>query len=137
MSQEKWFIFIILVPSKNDNGCPRKSGLYSLYYCLFCLPLCRAHCLLLRLKLSRMATLSYVLRKKMVFGVVLSKNDNRCPRKSSLSSLYLSSVKTIIGVPGNVVSIHYSIVYCARLCRAFCPSFRLKLNQMVILMEKS
>ena len=29
---------------------------------------------------------------KMVFGVVPSKNDKYCPRKSGLSSLYLSPV---------------------------------------------
>ena len=42
VSQEKWFIFILLVPSKNDNRCPRKSGLSPSYYCSLCLPLCRA-----------------------------------------------------------------------------------------------
>ena len=42
---------------KNANRCPRKSGLSSLYYCLFCLPLCRARFLSFRLKLSQMATL--------------------------------------------------------------------------------
>ena len=57
VSQENWFIFIILVPSKNDKLCPRKSGLSSLYYCLLCLPLCRARCLLFLLKLSWMTTL--------------------------------------------------------------------------------
>ena len=57
MPQEKWFIFIILIPSKNDNLCPRKSAFSSLYYCLLCLPLCRARCLSFLLKLSRMTTL--------------------------------------------------------------------------------
>ena len=46
-----------VVPSKNDNRCPRKSSLSSLYYRLLCLPICRARCLSFRLKLSRMATL--------------------------------------------------------------------------------
>ena len=46
-----------IVPSKNDNQCPRKSGLSSLFYCLLCLPLCRARCLSFRLKLSGMASL--------------------------------------------------------------------------------
>ena len=54
-------------------------------------------------------------QEKIVFGVVSSKNDNRCPRKSGLSSLYLSLVKTIIGVPGKVVYLHYTTVYCAYL----------------------
>ena len=53
MSQEKLFMFIILVPSKNDNRCPRKNG--------------------------------------------------------------LSPVKTIIGVPGKVVYLHYTTVYCTGL----------------------
>ena len=50
VSQENRFIFIILVPSQNDNRCPRKSGLSSLYYCLLRLPLCRARCLSFLLK---------------------------------------------------------------------------------------
>ena len=50
---------------------------------------------------------------KIVFGVVSSKNDKRCPRNSDLSSLHLSSVKTIIGVPGKRVYLHYTTVYCA------------------------
>ena len=41
------------------------------------------------------------------------KNDNHCHRKRGLSSLYLSLVKTIIGVPGKVVYLHYTTVYCA------------------------
>ena len=45
-----------VVPSKNDNRRPRQSGSSSLDSCLLCLPLCRAHCLSFRLKLSRMAT---------------------------------------------------------------------------------
>ena len=58
VSQEGWsVIFIILVPSKNDNRCPRKSGLSSLHYCLLCLHLSRIRCLSFLLKLSRMATL--------------------------------------------------------------------------------
>ena len=35
-----------------------------------------------------------------------------CPRKIGLSSSYLSPVKTIIGVPGKVVYLHYTTVYC-------------------------
>ena len=40
---------------------------------------------------------------KIVFGVAPSKGDKQCPRRSGLSYLYLSPVKTIIGVPGKVV----------------------------------
>ena len=47
---------------------------------------------------------------KIVFDVVPSKNNKRCPRKSGLSSLYLSQVKTIIGIPGKVVYLHYTTV---------------------------
>ena len=36
-----------------------------------------------------------------------------CPRYSGLSSSYLSPVKLIIGVPGKVVYLHYTTVYCA------------------------
>ena len=54
--RENWFIFI-LVASNNDNRCPRKSGLSSLYYCLLSLSLRRARCLSFLLKLSRMTTL--------------------------------------------------------------------------------
>ena len=46
---------------------------------------------------------------KIVFGIVPSKNDKWCPRKSGLSSLYLSPVKTIFGVPGKVVYLHYTL----------------------------
>ena len=47
---------------------------------------------------------------KIVFGVVSSKNDKRCPKKSDFS-LHLSPVKTIIGAPGKVVYLHYTTVY--------------------------
>ena len=57
-------VFFGVVPSKNGNRCPRKSGLSLLYDCLLCLPLCRACCLLFRLKLSWMATL---LGKSLLF----------------------------------------------------------------------
>ena len=50
---------------------------------------------------------------KFVFSVVASKNDKRCPRKSGPSSLYLSQVKTKIGVPRKVAYLYYTIVYCA------------------------
>ena len=46
-----------VVPSKNGNRCPRKSGLSSLYVCLLCLPLSRARCLSFWWNLSRMTTL--------------------------------------------------------------------------------
>ena len=47
------FVFIIFVPCWNDNRCPRKSGVSSLYYCLLCLPLCRNRSLSFLLKPSR------------------------------------------------------------------------------------
>ena len=52
---------------------------------------------------------------KIVFGVVHRKtiSDKLCPRKIGLSSSYLSPVKTIIDVPGKVVYLHYTTVYCA------------------------
>ena len=40
-----------VVPSKNDNRCPRQSSSSSFYFCLLCLPLCHARCLSFRLKL--------------------------------------------------------------------------------------
>ena len=52
---------------------------------------------------------------KIVFGVVPSKNDKRCPRKSGLSSLYLSPVIMIIGVPGKVVYLNYTTIVPASL----------------------
>ena len=47
------------------------------------------------------------------FGVVPGKNVKLCPRQSGLSSSCLCPVKTIIGVPGKVVYLHYTSVYCA------------------------
>ena len=40
---------------------------------------------------------------KIVFGVVPSGGDKRSPTKSGLSSLYLSPVGAVLGVPGKVV----------------------------------
>ena len=51
--------------------------------------------------------------RKMVFGVVPSKGDKRCPRKSGLSSLNLFPVKSIIGDPGKVVCLRCAGVSCA------------------------
>ena len=56
--------------------------------------------------------------EKMVFGFVSTKNRNRCPRKSGLSSLYDS-------------------LLCLHLCRARCLSLRLKLRRMATLLGKS
>ena len=50
---------------------------------------------------------------KIVFGVVPSKNDKRCPGRGGLSLFCLSPVKTIIGVRRKVVYLHYTTVYCA------------------------
>ena len=52
---------------------------------------------------------------KIVFGVIPSKNDNRFPRKSGISSFYLPPVKTIIDVPGKVLYLHYTTICCASL----------------------
>ena len=62
---------------------------------------------------------------KIIFGVVSSKNDKLCTRKSSLSSLYLSLVKTKIGDQGKVAYLHN--VCCA------CLAFLLKLSWMATL----
>ena len=53
--------------------------------------------------------------REVVFGVVPGKNDELCPREGGLSSSCLSPVKTIIGVPGKMVYLHYTTVYCAYL----------------------
>ena len=58
---------------------------------------------------------------EVVFGVVPGKNVTLCPRKSGLSSSYLSPVGTIIGVPGKVVYLHYTVVYCAYLSVLLVP----------------
>ena len=58
---------------------------------------------------------------EVVFGVVPGKNVKMCPRQSGLSSSYLYPVGTIIGVPGKVVYLHYTTVYCAYLCVILVP----------------
>ena len=94
-------------------------GFYLTYVCLYLI--------FVRFMRSRMSP------GKIVFGVVPSKNYKRCPRKSGLSSLYLSPVKTIIAVPGKVV---YCLL-CLPLCRGRCLSFLLKLSRMATLLGKS
>ena len=58
---------------------------------------------------------------EVVFGVVPGKNVKLCPRYSGLSSSYLSPIKLIIGVPGKVVYLHYTTVYCAYLSVVLVP----------------
>ena len=59
---------------------------------------------------------------EVVFGVVAGNNVKLCPRQSGLSSSYLSHVGTImIGVPGKVVNLHYTTVYCAYLSVVLIP----------------
>ena len=75
---------------------------------------------------------------KIVFGVVPRKNDKLCPMKIGLSSPYLSTVKTIIDVPGKVVYLRYTTVYCACLSVVLIArSFLLKLSRMTTLLGKS
>ena len=58
---------------------------------------------------------------EVVFGVVPGKYVKLCPRLSDLFSSYLSPVGTIIGVPGKVVYLHYTTVYCAYLSVVLVP----------------
>ena len=49
---------------------------------------------------------------KIVFGVVPSKNYNKCPSKRFIFIIHvLIPSKTIIGVTGKVVHLHYTTVY--------------------------
>ena len=55
------------------------------------------------------------------FGVVPGKYVELCHRQSDLFSSYLSPIRTIIGVPGKVVYLHYTTVYCAYLSVVLVP----------------
>ena len=77
---------------------------------------------------------------EVVFGVVSGENVFKlCPRQSGLPSSYLTPLGTIIGVPGKVVYLFSTTVYCAYLSVVLVPfrSGLLKLSRMATLLEKS
>ena len=89
-----------VVPSKNGNRCPSKSGLSSLYYCVLCLTLCRARCLSFWLKFNRMATL---LGKSQSFCSLCVLSE-KCFVVFNLFSLtpgvYVGTLNLIASIPG-------------------------------------
>ena len=97
----------------NDNDNCRISGVcgwdfYIKSFCFMCSPVEHYFCFYLR---SLLYDFEDVPRKNS-FRRCPQKNDKLCPRKIGLSS-YLSPVTTIIDVPGKVVYLHYTTVYCA------------------------